>query len=339
MSRLLSALKRLDDGGAKTPPDARRAARDEQPPSDDAKSSSPSQQPLSSATTPTTPTPPTTEYPTPPWPGGDASTSTPAAREPNAAPTVEATAEPGVAPQAPTQPTPNQAEPQPHSPGVQPTAATDRRSRAASPGRRVSDHYRVTPEYAALCQTILDRVPRTRPTAILLVAATEDIDAGTVAAELALSLAQGVELPVVAVDADFAAETAESEPISAAGLADVLLDRVDWRGVLAPARDGRVQLLSAGRPLSAAECRGNDSLASAATRLGPLAAEIKSRYRYLIVHGGATSNPLCGALVQAADLIYLVVRLGQTTRRQARAARRALQRGGAILHGSILIAN
>jgi hypothetical protein len=117
-------------------------------------------------------------------------------------------------------------------------------------------------------------------------------------------------------------------------LSDVLIDRVDWRGVLTPARDQRVQLLAAGRPLAT-----SDALASAATRLGPIVAEMKTRYRCLVVHAGPPHNPLCNALVQASDLTYLVIRLGLTTRRDARHAKRQLERGGASVHGSIVVAN
>jgi Mrp family chromosome partitioning ATPase len=142
-------------------------------------------------------------------------------------------------------------------------------------------------------------------------------------------------LPEVAIDADLHAglQDADAE-VAATGLTDVLVDRVDWRGVLSPARDDRVQLLAAGRPLLAA-----DSLASAATRLGPILAEMKTRYRSLVIHGGSATNPLAGALAQAADLVYLVVRLGQTPRKVARAAKRKLERSGAMVHGVVVVAN
>jgi Mrp family chromosome partitioning ATPase len=170
--------------------------------------------------------------------------------------------------------------------------------------------------------------------AILVVPAAAHVDASTVAAELSLSMAQTFDLPVVAIDADLDRAAAESEPaVATAGFADVLIDRVDWRSVLASARDERVKHLTAGRPVAATE-----SVAPATARLGPIVAEIKTRYRCLIVHGGVPTNPLTGALVQACDLVYLVVRLGQTTRRAARTAKRTLQRGGALVHGSILLA-
>lgn len=209
-----------------------------------------------------------------------------------------------------------------------------RRTRSGSPGRRATDQYRVAPEYSALCGAILERVSKSRPMAILVVPAAEHVDASTVAAELSLSMAQTLDLPVVAIDADLGVSADEAETaVSTAGLSDVLLDRVDWRGVLATARDERVKLLVAGRPIAKSE-----SLSSATARLGPIVAEMKTRYRCLVVHGGAATNPLASSLVQACDLVYLVVRLGHTTRRAARAAKRLLQRGGAVVHGSILVA-
>jgi Mrp family chromosome partitioning ATPase len=213
-----------------------------------------------------------------------------------------------------------------------------RPSRSTNPGRRVTDRCRIAPEYAALCKSILERVSKTRPVSILVVPASEQIDAGIVVAELALAVADALDLPIVAIDADIRGpENDANDPrndVATAGLTDVLLDRVDWRAVLAPARDQRVQLLAAGRPFSA-----SDAIAPAAIRLGPIIAEMKTRYRCLVVHGAAPTNPLCNALVQASDLVYLVVRLGLTTHRAARTAKRQLQRGGAIVHGSIVISN
>ncbi|MEX2186036.1 MAG: hypothetical protein WD875_04540 [Pirellulales bacterium] len=321
MSRLLTALKRLDDSGGNPSVERRSAGResatnrgDSQPPLATPRSqASPQSAPASPQISPATQV--SADSAIAPWPSG----------------------EPAVADVDPLAPADNSSVNAVASPV---TATEPRRKRAPSPGRRATDHYRVAPEYAALCQAILQQLPRTRPTAILVVPAAANVDAGTVAAELALSMAQAVDLPVVAIDADITAETdAVESAVTTSGLTDVLLDRVDWRGVLAPARDSRVQLLAAGRPLSAGELSRGEAIASAAARLGPIAAEIKTRYRYLIVHGGSPSNPLAGSLVQASDLVYLVVRLGQTTRRSARHAKRLLQRGGAIVHGSILLAN
>jgi Mrp family chromosome partitioning ATPase len=309
MSRLLKALKRLDESGAGLTSAARPAE------SQVAAPPQPRPQPAPAAAPP-----PATHDDAPApgevWPSGDAA----------------ALASPPSQVVEPHVDTPA-ADP---APAVEPLpSASSRQPRSASPGRRASDRYRVAPQYAALCQAIVERVPRTRPTSILVVPATADVDAGTVAAEMALSMAQAIDLPIVAIDADIAADSADADAaVSTSGLSDVLFDGVDWRGVLAPARDNRVRLLTAGRPLA----RG-DSIASATARLGPTASEIKTRYRYLIVHAGPPTNPLTAAWVQAADLIYLVVRLGQTTRRDARAAKRTLQRDGAIVHGSILLAN
>jgi Mrp family chromosome partitioning ATPase len=184
-----------------------------------------------------------------------------------------------------------------------------------------------------MCDAILQRVSKSKPMAILVVPATTDVDASTVAAELSLSMAGTLDLPVVAIDADITAPPADAEAgVAAAGLSDVLLDRVDWRSVLGAARDDRVKLLVAGRGISSGE-----SLAAATARIGPIVMEMKTRYRCLVLHGGPPTSPLMGSLVQACDLVYLAVRLGATTRRAAKAAKRLLQRGGAVVHGSILV--
>ncbi len=321
MSRLLTALKRLDESGANRSPEPRSSdgrtdgrAHAQTPTASPSAKSSQRSTPIASVST---------ESAIDRWPGGVHSSAVPSVAE--------------IIPLAPADPTtaPNSTD------AIDPShAAAYRGTRSTSPGRRAADGYRVAPQYAALCQAILQRVARTRPTSILIVPAAADVDTGAVAAELALSMAHAVDLPIVAIDADMMSESDDTDSaVTTSGLTDVLFDRVDWRGVLAPARDNRVQLLAAGRPLSAAERSGGESLASAATRLGPMVSEIKTRYRYLIVHAGPSNNPLTGALVQASDLIYLALRLGQTTRSEARAAKRTLQRGGAIVHGSILLAN
>jgi Mrp family chromosome partitioning ATPase len=219
--------------------------------------------------------------------------------------------------------------------GTASSPTIERRTRTVtpSPNRRSTDQYVVLPEYAALCNTILERLSKTRPMAILIVPAAEHVDASTVAAELSLSMAAVLDLPIIAMDADLPGASTEADAaVSAAGLSDVLIDRVDWRGVLSTARDERVKLLVAGRPVTCA-----DSYAPAIARLGPIITEMKTRYRCLVIHGGAPANPLTSALTQVCDLVYLALRVNQTTRRVAKAAKRTLQRGGALVHGSILI--
>jgi Mrp family chromosome partitioning ATPase len=219
--------------------------------------------------------------------------------------------------------------------GTPANSTVERRTRSVSPSpnRRSTDQYDLLPEYAALCDSILARLSKARPMAILIVPAAEHVDASTVAAELSLSMAQTLDLPVIAMDADLPGASTEADSaVSAAGLSDVLIDRVDWRGILSTARDERVKLLVAGRPVTSA-----DSYSPAIARLGPIITEMKTRYRCLIIHGGAPTNPLTSALTQTCDLVYLALRLNRTTRRVAKAAKRTLQRGGALVHGSILI--
>lgn len=313
MSRLLTALKRLDDAGQSqpaTPPSAAPVAASAQA-TGDTVSPPPATvafvERRAAASLPATP--PQSSL----WPSGE--TSEPdviALRQPfNSGGAPENIAHPGESPPAP------------------------RPSRSTNPGRRATDRCRIAPEYAVIAKTILDRVSKARPTSILVVPATEQIDAGLIVAELSLAIADALDLPIVAIDADLRRDGDDADnEVATAGLTDVLLDRVDWRGVLTPARDQRVQLLAAGRPLSS-----TDSLGSGATRLGAIIAEMKTRYRCLVIHGGPPTNPLCNAIVQASDLIYLVIRLGLTTRREARAAKRQLERGGSTVHGSIIVAN
>jgi Mrp family chromosome partitioning ATPase len=312
MSRLLTALKRLDDAGQHqsaapqpaAPPSASPVAAVQQ-----VAAATVASPPATVAFVERRAAPPQSELPQPSlWPSG-------------------ASSEPDII--ALRQPLPSDGT----HPGESPPAP--RPSRSTNPGRRATDRCRITPEYAAIAKTILDRVSKARPISILIVPATEQIDAGLIVAELSLAIADGLDLPIVAIDADLRRQGSdEASDVATAGLTDVLLDRVDWRGVLTPARDQRVQLLAAGRPLST-----SDSLPSAATRLGPIIAEMKTRYRALVVHAGPPQNPLCNALVQASDLIYLVIRLGLTTRRDARNAKRQLERGGASVHGSIVVAH
>jgi hypothetical protein len=166
---------------------------------------------------------------------------------------------------------------------------------------------------------------------MLVVPADDSIDASTVVAELSLTFAQVLDEYVLALDADLPRTAESPRDDASAGLAEVLFERLDWRAAVGRTRDRRVQLLSAG-----ARAAPSSALAGASALVVPLVSEIKTRYRLTIVHGGMPGGPLTGALVKACDLVYLVLELGGTTRRSARAAKRRLENLGAVVHGCIL---
>jgi hypothetical protein len=223
------------------------------------------------------------------------------------------------------------------------------------PTRRASDRYVVAPHYAALCERILARLHEGRPASLWIIPTTLDTDASSVVAELSLSLAQIANDTVLALDCDGPRNATDDGAEVGLGVADVLGDRVDWQKAVNPTRDRRVQLIGTGRRATLGALTSANAL-----RLAPLIAEMKTRYRFIVIHGGATvvassagaspgkspkgavraarqkTGVLALTLARAADLTYLVLPLYQTSNRQARAAKRRLEQLGGVVHGTIL---
>jgi Mrp family chromosome partitioning ATPase len=70
--------------------------------------------------------------------------------------------------------------------------------------------------------------------------------------------------------------------------------------------------------------------------LRTILADLKRKYRFVILETGGATAPLGDLFAQVTDAVYLLVELGMTTREDARKAARRLRQGGACLRGVVL---
>lgn len=192
------------------------------------------------------------------------------------------------------------------------------------PGSRLGSQYR------RLRDRILSQLPRAGSAALLVVSADRDTGTTTTTIHLASVLAEVSSGDVLVIDADGRhGDLARRLGIDAAyGLADVLAGRVAWQGAVVRIPPGCVQVLAS----CSKRVVATDDLA---TRLATLVADLKRRYRMVIVDGGIASSAEATAWPSVCDGVYLCLELEETSTSGTNEAISRLRRAGGRILGCI----
>jgi Mrp family chromosome partitioning ATPase len=188
------------------------------------------------------------------------------------------------------------------------------------------------PGFRALSANVLSQLPRGRSAAILFTSPGDHEGKTATLAALAAILAEGISGGVVAVDCnvhrpDLAAQVGLS---TRRGLADVLSGSTRWQeAVRSTALDG-LRVLP-GVPVAEGGQPAVDWVA-----MEPLLDELRRQYRLVLLDGASLTQPEVAPLARVCDGTYLVVRLGQTTRRAAVEAIRTIQGAGGRVLGCVV---
>lgn len=192
------------------------------------------------------------------------------------------------------------------------------------PGSRLGSQYR------RLRDRILSQLPRGGSAAILVASADRDTGTTTTTIHLASVLAEVSSGDVLVIDADGRhGDLARRLGIDAAyGLADVLAGRVGWQEAVVRIPPGCVQVLAScsKRVIAAPDL---------ATRLNAFVADLKRRYRAVIIDGGIASSAEATAWPAVCDAVYLCLELEETSTRGTAEAVSQLRRAGGRVLGCI----
>jgi Mrp family chromosome partitioning ATPase len=150
---------------------------------------------------------------------------------------------------------------------------------------------------------------------------------------LAVALAERIRGATIAIDADFQRPTLAGHlgapperDGQGPGLSDVLRGDADWKEAVRPTGVDRLAVLPGGR-----------SRPAGGHRFGPLLDELRARTPLLLVSLGPIAHSGAAELAGLCEGTCLFVALGRTTRREARAAVRALHAAGSLVLGSIAV--
>ena len=112
------------------------------------------------------------------------------------------------------------------------------------------------------------------------------------------------------------------------GLAEACESDTSWRDLLVVGEDPRLCILPGGGRLSPGKSRK--------AVVAPMIDQWKERFQVVLVDAGAPDASLVETFSQSCDAIYLVVRLGQTDRKQVQAAIDTLHSLDGPLNGCIV---
>lgn len=188
--------------------------------------------------------------------------------------------------------------------------------------------------YRDLAANILSQLKPEEPSALLFAAASAGPDKtpSVLVKSLAAVLAGQVRGDVLAVDLDLRRPTLADEfHIQAErGLADVLLETAAWQDVVRPSGVEGLSVLP-GRESPAADATAFGSL-----RPARLLDQLRRHYRLVLLDAGALRPQDLAPWTRSCEATYLVLNLGQTSRRAARQAVRTFERAGGRVLGSVL---
>lgn len=188
------------------------------------------------------------------------------------------------------------------------------------------------PGYRELAANILAGLPPGRPAVLLFTSPGQGEGKTTTLAPLAALLAEQISGGILAVDCNLGRpQLADQFGVAARlGLRAVLSGAVPWQEAVRSTSLEGLRVLPA-LPPGPGEGRPVDLSA-----LVPLLEELRRHYRLVLLDAASLANPELAPLVGSCDGTCLVVRLGQTTRRQAKAAVRAIHDSGGRLLGCIV---
>lgn len=184
-----------------------------------------------------------------------------------------------------------------------------------------------------LADNILSRLPG-GPSAAVFLAEVGQSEARTeLLAELLPALARRADSELLAVDADLERGqlTARLGVLAARGVAQVLLRACAWQEAVSQTCLPGVSLLPS------AAWTDLEGRLLRPYRWERLLAELKRRYRLIVVDGGSLPRGGAVAAARCCDAAYLVVCLGQTAYREAAAAAAILRSEGARVEGCIAV--
>ena len=147
----------------------------------------------------------------------------------------------------------------------------------------------------------------------------------------AMALAGGGEKHVLLVDAALADKhlTAGFAAAAEFGLSEVLKGRIPWQQAVRATSTSGLCLLPAGR-LAPPRLTDDD------TRLKDLLKELTSQWDLVIIDGGCAGDPAAGAVMAAAQNVYLIARLGETHLDAAEAAIDIVEKSEATMRGCVV---
>ena len=185
-------------------------------------------------------------------------------------------------------------------------------------------------QYARTLHRVIEKLPDGPPAAVLVVGAEREPHVSQVLTHMAVLLVQREAGRVLLVDAGLPDKTLSHrfQVGDKPGLAEACRGERDWRDLLVPGDHPQLSVLPAGIvPVDGGLPCG---------KLKCLVDEWKEDSQIVLVDAGGADGPLAGALTGACDSVYLLVRLGQTPRTQARKAAKRLRvlKGG--LQGCIV---
>jgi Mrp family chromosome partitioning ATPase len=188
------------------------------------------------------------------------------------------------------------------------------------------------PAYDQLAKKVLSQLPSEGSAVLVFAGVSGGAAQAEMVTRLAAAIAGEVEGTVLIVDADFddVGMGARLGLESHQGLADVLAGRASWREAVVPS--GRQGVSVLGRGQTAHQDGGH--LPSGA--LADLFAELRPRFRLVVLGANATCHDDLSPLARFCDGGYLVVQLGHTPRRAAKKALQAFDKSGLPLLGCVV---
>jgi Mrp family chromosome partitioning ATPase len=183
-------------------------------------------------------------------------------------------------------------------------------------------------DHDRLARQVVDQLPRSLPASLMLVGAGRHGTRLPAVLGLARALAERDEGRILLIDADATQReiTRRLAMSRTPGLFDLLGSGKTQQLATTPTDFEGLDFL----PLGGRKTR----VTSEALRT--LLAELKRKYRFVILETGGASAPLGDLCAQVTDAVYMLVELGMTTREDARKTARRLRQGGACLRGVVL---
>jgi len=187
--------------------------------------------------------------------------------------------------------------------------------------------------YDNLAEKILAQLPADRPASLMFTSPADGDGKTSMLLPLARAIVEQVRGKVLLIDADFRRPDLASrlDADAPVGLADVLMGATTWQQVVRSTDVPRLEVLP-GKRFSTPEGRPPEML-----NLDPLLQELSDHYQFVLLDTSSLHHREVAPIARCCDAVYLVLRAGQTTRRAARQAARAIESCGGQLLGTVLL--